>query len=52
MEARTHVRPYWIVQNSWGEGYGNMGSSFVARSVDYAGLEHQGVDVRVRAMLK
>jgi len=46
VEARTHVRPYWIVQNSWGEGYGNMGSSFVARSVDYAGLEHQGVDVR------
>jgi len=47
VEARTHTRPYWIVQNSWGEGYGNGGTSFVARSVDYAGLEHQGVDVRV-----
>jgi len=46
VEARTHTRPYWIVQNSWGEGYGNGGTSFVARSVDYAGLEHQGVDVR------
>ena len=20
VEARTHTRPYWIVQNSWGEG--------------------------------
>merc|ERR1719407_273313 len=36
-----------IIIRGWGEEHGNGGTSFVARIVDYAGLEHQGVDVRV-----
>jgi len=43
-----HRHTYWIVQNSWGPGYGDGGFSYVARSKNYGGLEHQGVDIQAR----
>jgi len=47
-EARQQVHKYWKVQNSWGPGYGDGGFSFVARGTNYAGIEHQGVNVLPR----
>jgi C1A family cysteine protease len=47
-DARTETRPYWVIQNSWGPGYGNGGFSYVARGTNYAGIEHQGVNVQPR----
>jgi C1A family cysteine protease len=43
-----HTHTYWIVRNSWGPGYGDDGHSYVARSKNYGGLEHQGVDIQAR----
>jgi len=45
-KTTERVHKYWIIQNSWGAGYGEDGVSYVARGVNYAGLEHQGVDIR------
>jgi hypothetical protein len=39
LQFEADERPYWIIRNSWGTGYGDRGEGFAAMGIGYAGLE-------------
>merc|ERR1719377_426998 len=39
LQFERNERPYWIIRNSWGTGYGDRGEGFAAMGIGYAGLE-------------
>lgn len=44
-EVYGETHKYWIIRNSWGEFYGDGGYAYVARGVNYAGIESQAVEI-------
>jgi hypothetical protein len=48
LEFAGDERPYWIIRNSWGPGYGDGGEGYAAMGIGYAGLE-SGQALHIRA---
>merc|ERR550537_1972886 len=39
LQFEANERPYWIIRNSCGQGYGDKGEGYAAMGIGYAGLE-------------